>query len=470
MSSAVEESIEVLAVEVAEPLLAPAPRLALSRPVARALALSGRFGVVWLPVFALVSSRTTGAAAALTPALALATVWFLTLRFAFAGSRPTLRPLGPYVASAAGTAAGLVAASALGLWLPNLRLGGMALVETAVGIFILSSFWEGLVLQSVAAVERVLVVGAADGGSELVEDVALAEGLPFEIVGVVDDERDTPVAGARLLGRLAELPLVIHEERPDLVVVAGGPRRADAFGYLLEASGDGFKVVGLPEFYEHAFGRVPVRTVTATWFMSVLHLYQRPYSRTAKRVFDVVVAILGLLATGWLFPILALLVKRTPGPVVYRQTRLGEGGKPFTIFKFRTMRNDAEAAGTAIWAAESDPRVTSVGKLLRLTRLDELPQLWNVLRGEMSIVGPRPERPEFLEQLQEELPFWKRRHLVKPGITGWAQVRRGYTSDASSTGDKLSYDLWYLRHRSLIVDLAICLRTFLTVATGSGAR
>jgi lipopolysaccharide/colanic/teichoic acid biosynthesis glycosyltransferase len=139
------------------------------------------------------------------------------------------------------------------------------------------------------------------------------------------------------------------------------------------------------------------------------------------------------------------------------------------MLKFRSMHIDAEAAGP-VWAAERDPRVIPFGRLLRQARLDELPQLWNVLRGDMSIVGPRPERPEFVERLQTEVPFWSRRHLVKPGITGWAQVRHGYAADASSTSEKLSYDLWYLRHRSLVVDLAICLKTFSTLLSGSGAR
>jgi exopolysaccharide biosynthesis polyprenyl glycosylphosphotransferase len=197
-------------------------------------------------------------------------------------------------------------------------------------------------------------------------------------------------------------------------------------------------------------------------------LYRRPYSQFAKRTFDVTVSlVLGLLVCPVL-PVLALLVRRS-GPVIFRQVRLGEGGRPFTIYKFRTMRVDAEANG-AVWASEHDPRITPVGRFLRKMRLDELPQLWNVLRGEMSIVGPRPERPEFVAQLEAEVPFWGRRHLVKPGVTGWAQVRRGYTADAAGTGDKLSYDLWYLRHRSLVVDLAICVKTFSTLVTASGAR
>jgi Bacterial sugar transferase len=146
--------------------------------------------------------------------------------------------------------------------------------------------------------------------------------------------------------------------------------------------------------------------------------------------------------------------------------RLGEHGKLFTIYKFRTMRADAEAAGNAVWADVEDPRVTRTGSIMRRLRLDELPQLLNVIRGDMSLVGPRPERPEFLGELSGRVPYWSRRHLVKPGLTGWAQVRHGYAASPEATSEKLSYDLWYIRHRSLTVDIAILLRTFAVVLRG----
>jgi lipopolysaccharide/colanic/teichoic acid biosynthesis glycosyltransferase len=152
--------------------------------------------------------------------------------------------------------------------------------------------------------------------------------------------------------------------------------------------------------------------------------------------------------------------------VILRQVRLGEHGKLFTIFKFRTMRADAEGSGQAVWAVDHDPRLTRTGGIMRRLRLDELPQLWNVFRGEMSLVGPRPERPEFLADLSQHLPYWTRRHLIKPGLTGWAQVRQGYAGSADETATKLSYDFWYLRHRSLTVDLAILLRTLGVVLHG----
>ena len=459
----------VLPVETATPL--PASRVAISRAHARAVATIGRFGVVWLPVYALLVADVEPLSLAVAASLLLACIWFLALRAAFAAGRLTMLALGAPVGAAVGAATGVVASSAASVWVPALELGALDVLQMALAIFVLSALWEGVVQRSAAARSRVLIVGADGGGSELVEDLALADALPFELVGLVDDERVTEtVAGAPVRGRVDDLPAIIDAHRPDIVVLAPGQDRPEAFNYLLDAAGAGFKVVALPEFYELAFGRVPVRNLTPAWFMGVLHLYQRPYSRVAKRAFDVVVACIGLLLTGWAFPILALLVRRTPGPIVFRQVRLGEGGRHFTIYKFRTMRVDAEVEGRAMWASERDPRITTVGRIMRKTRLDELPQLINVLRGEMSIVGPRPERPEFMAELQEAVPFWSRRHLVKPGITGWAQVRRGYTADADGTAEKLAYDLWYLRHRSLVLDLAICVKTFTTLVTGSGAR
>jgi lipopolysaccharide/colanic/teichoic acid biosynthesis glycosyltransferase len=160
--------------------------------------------------------------------------------------------------------------------------------------------------------------------------------------------------------------------------------------------------------------------------------------------------------------VLALVSKVSPGPVLYRQVRAGEGGAQFTIYKFRTMECDAERDGPA-FSGNDDARVCRIGAFMRETHLDELPQLWNVLKGEMSIVGPRPERPEFIAMLETTVPFWNRRLLVKPGITGWAQVQCGYQSDCEGMARKLSYDLWYLRHRNLLVDLGVCLATFVHV-------
>jgi lipopolysaccharide/colanic/teichoic acid biosynthesis glycosyltransferase len=226
-------------------------------------------------------------------------------------------------------------------------------------------------------------------------------------------------------------------------------------------------VAGTPDFFEHAFGRLPLAQLTASWFVTAVHLYRRPYGRLAKRAFDLIVSSLALALAAPLLATIAALLSQTPGPILYRQMREGEFGRSFTIYKFRTMVADAEVDGSAVWAAAGDPRVTRLGRVLRRLRLDELPQLWNVLVGSMSLVGPRPERPELSAVLRETIPFWSYRLLLKPGITGWAQVNDGYACDAAGAESKLSYDLWYLRHRSLGVDAAICLRTLVRLTSGA---
>ena len=426
----------------------------------------GRGLAIVLPL--VIAAGVSGWSAAHTLAFALGTgaVWFACVNASFASSRTTLYALGPRVAVVRGALLGLIATTALGVWLPSLELGiGTSLIVAAV-ILLLVSGWETVVGRALTPPTRLLVIGPRDPCTELIRELNVSNETRFQLVGVVDDERDAQNRGALVLGTTAELRRIVNEVRPDLVALAPGCNRPETFTHLLESAASGFRVLELAQFYEHAFGRVPVRDLTRAWFMSVLHLYQRPYARYTKRTSDLVGALILLVLAAPVFPILALLVRFTKGPVFLRQTRVGEHGELFMMYKFRTMRVDAEAPGEAIWATKNDPRVTSVGRFMRRFRLDELPQIWNVMKGDMSIVGPRPERPEFIDQLLESVPFWARRHLVKPGITGWAQVKRGYTSDTKGTLEKLSYDLWYIRHRSLTTDAVICARTLHTIIRG----
>ena len=314
---------------------------------------------------------------------------------------------------------------------------------------------------------RILLVGGGPSAGDVIGALAQDPWKPFTVVGVVDAQTGLPaIGGVEVLGPVSDLHRIVGDVAPDLVVVTVDRGRPEVFKGLARVAGLGFRAVDLPEFYEHVFGRVPVRSMTDAWFMSVLHLYQRSYTRVSKRAFDLAVASLGLFLTAPLFPLIALMIRRS-GPVFYRQTRVGEQGMHFTMLKFRTMRPDSELSG-AVWAQAFDPRTTRIGSVLRKTRLDELPQLINVLRGEMSIVGPRPERPEFLELLEETVPFWTRRQLLRPGITGWAQLCSGYAADSQATEEKLAYDFWYLRHQSLIVDLLICVRTLPVMLFAAG--
>jgi exopolysaccharide biosynthesis polyprenyl glycosylphosphotransferase len=425
---------------------------------ARWVAEAGRAATIWLPVYALSAGTHSSLATAVAADLLVTGIWFLALRSAFSAVPFTL---GPAVPGAVGTLTGLVAVSAVNLWLPSMQLPLPTLLFLAISVFVLSTAWETVWQRLLVARRRVLVVGTSSCASEVVDAVARADESPFTVVGMVNQQRKTDtVPGAPFLGPIADLSRIVEAQRPDLIVLAEGESPERALNSLLDVASGGFKVVGVTHFFEHAFGWVPLWHLTPTWFMSILHLHQRPYTRFAKRTFDVVVASVGLLFAAPLMLLIAVLVRLTPGRVIYRQTRVGEGGRNFTMYKFRTMRKDAEEPGRPVFAEEHDPRVTSAGRLLRNTHLDELPQLWNVLKGEMSMVGPRPERPEFAQMLEDSVPFLARRLLIKPGITGWAQLRCDYASDSQSTADRLSYDLWYLRHRNLIVDFAICAKTF----------
>jgi exopolysaccharide biosynthesis polyprenyl glycosylphosphotransferase len=440
--------------------LAPSLSALTRRIDARRVAEIGRAATIWLPVFLLTAGQLSSTTASIAVSSLVAAVWFLALRNAY---RAVPFTLGAAVPAAVGTLTGLVVISALNFWLPlpgaELTLSTLALM--ALSVFILSTLWEAAWRRQFAAKRRVLVVGTTSWAKDLAESAEHSTDVPFRVVGIVDDAaRSQRDAGVPVLGGVADLSDIVEAQRPDLIVLTEGDGSGRALESLLDVASSGFRVVGVTQFFEHVFGWVPIRHLTSGWFMSILHLHQRRYSRFAKRGFDVVVACLGMLLVAPLVPFIVFVVRRTPGSVIYRQVRVGEGGEPFTMYKFRTMEEDAEAPGRPVYAEENDPRVTRSGRVLRRTHLDELPQLWNVLKGEMSIVGPRPERPEFVRMLETTVPFQARRVLIKPGITGWAQLRCDYASDSESAADRLSYDLWYLRHRNLTVDLAICAKTF----------
>jgi exopolysaccharide biosynthesis polyprenyl glycosylphosphotransferase len=424
------------------------------------LAAGGRFLAVLLPVYGLTLPAAASLWLGLGVGLAVTAAWFTALQKA-AGWLGALRasPL----ATTFGVGTGLVAVSAVTLWLPGLNLGPRLLLEIAAVVFVLVLAWDGVIARTLGR-SRVVVVGTGPSAERLYLDLAQEGGGSFEIVGFVSDPGELTTASLSLsglvLGDTIELRSLVRLLQPDLVVLATKDYER-SLDDLLEMRDHRFRVVNVVNFYEHAFGRVPLQHLTPTWFWSLVHLYQRPYERLVKRAFDISGALFVLIATAPLWPVIALLVRTSKGPILFRQTRVGAGGEPFTMFKFRTMRKDAEASGLAIWAEHEDPRVTRVGRWLRRMRLDELPQVLNVLRGNMSLVGPRPERPEFEELLSASVPYWTRRQLTKPGITGWAQVRTGYARDCDSSAEKLSYDLWYLRHRTVALDLAICAKTAL---------
>ncbi len=432
----------------------------------RLVAGVGRAVLIWLPLFLLAAHVLDSLTTAAGVAFLFAAVWLIALRSAVSAVHFAF---GSAIRAGVGTLTGFVAVSALNFWLPGNRLPQATLLAMAVSVFALSAAWESVCLRVLARRQRVLIVGTGHCASDVIEAVERSEcGAPFSVVGTVADEPPTDVArGARVLGPVGDLSQIVEGVRPDVIVLADVEGYELALNRLLDAPFGGFKVADMAHFFEYAFARVPLRHLAPSWFMSILHLRQRPYTRFAKRTFDLLVAGVTLVLAAPLMAVLAVLVRLT-GPVIYRQTRVGQAGRPFTMYKFRTMRADAEEDGRPIFASLRDPRTTSVGRWLRMTHLDELPQLWNVVKGDMSIVGPRPERPEFVPMLAEAVPFFSRRLLIKPGITGWAQLRSDYAWDHESAADKLSYDLWYLRHRNVMLDLAICAKTVTSILLRPG--
>jgi exopolysaccharide biosynthesis polyprenyl glycosylphosphotransferase len=426
--------------------------------------------MVWMTAYVALRLSAGAEGAALEASVA-AVIWSAIGHRAAQASRAMRFAVGVFAVSAITSLGGIAALSVIGFWISGLSVDHRTLFLVALTTFVGAGVWDFAVHRAASAPRRVLLVGGGASTARLLTDLALERDSGLDVVGIVDDEVDESIdISVPYCGPLKTLPAVVRRLAPDLVVVAVPTGRPEVFEQLLGVADAGFQMVGLPEIYEFAFGRLPVEDLTSAWFMSVLHAYNRPANRLAKRVFDIVVAIVGLAVTALILPAIVILVKNSRGPLLYKQQRLGENGRPFEILKFRSMRTDAETAGHAQWASTNDPRVIWGGLLLRRLRIDELPQLWNVLRGEMSIVGPRPERPEFIEHLQAGVPFWTHRHLLRPGITGWAQIRAGYAADALGTVEKLSYDLWYLRHRSLVLDVMICLKTFPRMAMLRGSR
>jgi exopolysaccharide biosynthesis polyprenyl glycosylphosphotransferase len=313
---------------------------------------------------------------------------------------------------------------------------------------------------------RVLVVGAGESGRTLLRATAERPKPPFHVVGLLDDDPaklGTEVEGFRVIGAGGELAgLIEGESISDIIVAILGPVKGTTFQALLDAQQRGVEIIRMPVAYEEITGRVPIRHLEADWLLRsfVDELRVSSLYLVLKRLIDIASALVGLSTLLLLLPWAAAAILLESGkPVTIGQTRMGLGGRIFGVRKLRTMRQDAEADGTARWLATRDPRITRVGALLRRTHLDEFPQFWSVLRGDMSLIGPRPERPELVAELEKQIPFYRARLLVKPGISGWAQVNYGKGASIEGSGMKLEYDLYYIKHRTLLLDLWIIART-----------
>jgi len=296
---------------------------------------------------------------------------------------------------------------------------------------------------------------------------------PFTIIGFLDDALgavDSVPEGYELLGKTKDLTAIVEETHPELLVVAQIERRGQfPAKALLDCRLRGLQVEDWPTFYEKATGKILVTAVRPSWLIFSDGFVKTPRTEIIKRLFDITVSLAGLALSLPAMVLIVMAVKlESAGPVLYRQPRLGRNGCVFILNKFRSMRQDAEKETGPVWTQTRDPRITRVGAFLRRTRLDELPQLFNVLVGHMSFIGPRPERPEFVEELQKKIPYYMERLAVKPGITGWAQVSYTYGASVEDTVEKLQYDLYYIKNLSLFLDLLILLNTVQVVLFARG--
>jgi len=360
---------------------------------------------------------------------------------------------------------------------PREALPRLFIFYYGVASFILIALWRLLnpaLIGWAATARRVLIVGT-DASAELIVNAIKEQGRDtYAIDGIIGKgvEVGQTVAGVPVIGDGNDiLNFVVRDSISEVIISSISEREGDIFRGVMLAYEQGVSLVPMPVLYSRLTGRVPVEHVNDNWALVLPisgHSIFNPYP-FLQRTVDLIFGLVGFVVLVVLLPLLALIIRLdSPGGTFYVQTRTGLNGRTFRMVKFRTMVQDAEKDGTAQFSYKGDPRVTRVGRFMRKTRLDELPQVINVLRGEMSVVGPRPERPQHIERLTQKIPFYRTRLVVRPGLTGWAQVRYDYGSDDHDALVKLEYDLYYIRNQSLLLDINIMMRTVYKVLRMGG--
>jgi len=323
--------------------------------------------------------------------------------------------------------------------------------------------------------ERLLIIGSGPLAKEIGVEVLSMKALGYQIVGFIDE--DPTKVGIRLLnpsiiGEYLQLATIAQEERINRIIVALTERRGSLpFDALLRCKLSGIKIEDGVSFFEQLTGKIPLEGLKPSWLIFSDGFKIQKATKIIKRCMDFFFSMTGLILAIPFFLVIPLLIRLdSPGPIFYMQERVGENGRLFRLLKFRSMKANAEADLGPVWAQDDDSRITRIGKFLRKTRMDEIPQLFNVLKGEMSFVGPRPERPWFVEQLKKEIPYYHLRFSVKPGITGWAQIKYRYGATFRDAFEKLQYELYYIKNLSFSLDIAILFSTIRVILSGRGAR
>jgi sugar transferase (PEP-CTERM system associated) len=376
----------------------------------------------------------------------------------------------------ASCAAGLTLAL-LHFILPNLMFGRGVAIESAPFIFVLLLSWRVSVSASnllARGDERVLVLGTGEAGISLVQHIIAHPEFNIKVVGFLDEKGENiglSLVNPCIVGATANVEEIVVREKVDRVVLSLKDRRGSTpVRELLNLKLAGVRVEEVHSCFERISGRIPLEHLSPSWLILSDGFKKSRVLLAAKRLMDILVSTSILLIVSPLLPLIAIAIWIESGrPIFFRQTRVGQGGQEFELLKFRSMVQNAEKNGPQ-WATQQDSRVTVVGRFLRKTRLDEIPQLFNVFRGEMSMVGPRPERRYFCDLLAAKIPYFNIRHSVRPGLTGWAQVRFKYSSSLDDAKGKLELDLFYLKNLSILVDLAILFETIKVVILGRGAQ
>jgi sugar transferase (PEP-CTERM system associated) len=351
------------------------------------------------------------------------------------------------------------------LGLQNLFVPASLMIAGSAVALILLPLWRivygGAVFKAVGS-QRLLFLGTSCLVREICGHLAEHPETGLVAIGCVDDsDNGAEISGTKILGKVADLRPIVEQSKPDRIIVGMTERRNRLpLLPLLDMRLAGIHIEDVASTYESTFGRISTRELRPAQLIFSTELGPNRKLVMAQSIYSTAIATVAVLAAAPIMLAAAILVRMSSGgPALFRQQRIGQDGVPFTLYKFRSMYRDAEAASGAVWAKKDDPRITPVGKWLRRLRLDELPQLFNVLRGDMSMVGPRPERPEFVAELEKRIPFYRQRHCVKPGITGWAQINHKYGDTIEDTIAKLEYDLYYIKNLAPALDALIMFRT-----------
>jgi sugar transferase (PEP-CTERM system associated) len=390
-------------------------------------------------------------------------------------------PWADFIRVTASFAVGLIAMILVFYAFPDLYLGRGAFALAFLYAFVAILMARLVFLKfadHAALMRRVLLVGSGSRAAKVQALEKDATGkVQFNLVGCLPlwNEYGDHLehGGIRILTEQGSILSICRKYKVDEIVVGVRERRNGGMptSQLLECKLAGIEIIDLPSFFERQMGHIQLESLNPSWMIFSDGFERSSFKDMVKRLFDITVSSLMLVVTLPVFLITALLIwLESGGPILYRQERVGEHGRVFEVLKFRSMRQDAEPDGVPQWAKKRDERITRVGRIIRMLRIDELPQIFNVLKGDMSFVGPRPERPYFVEELSKKITYYPSRHTVKPGITGWAQIRYSYGATVEDAVEKLQYDLYYVKNRTLFLDLIILLQTAQVVLFGKGAR